>query len=52
MITCEKCSKILLTIQQSSELHVRGEVKLNILCQTCSHVNYIVLFEYKKKRGV
>lgn len=48
MICCEKCHKILLTIQQSTEISVRGEVTLNVLCQTCSHINYIVLFEYNK----
>jgi RNase P subunit RPR2 len=50
MITCERCSKVLLTIQESSELYVRGEVKLVVLCQSCSHVNYVVLYEYNKDR--
>jgi RNase P subunit RPR2 len=46
MIQCEKCHKVLLTIQQSSELYVRGEIQLVVLCQDCQHVNYISLFEY------
>jgi RNase P subunit RPR2 len=50
MICCSKCSKILMTIQESSELSVRGEVRLVVLCQSCSEVNYITLFEYNKKR--
>jgi RNase P subunit RPR2 len=50
VITCEKCSKVLMTIQESSELSVRGEVKLVVLCQSCSEVNYITLYEYNKKR--
>jgi RNase P subunit RPR2 len=52
VICCEKCKKVLLTIQESSELYVRGEVKLVILCQSCSHVNYIALFEYGTARRV
>lgn len=52
MITCEKCSKVLMTIQESSELHVRGEVRLVVLCQSCSNVNYINLFQYDKERKV
>jgi RNase P subunit RPR2 len=50
MVQCEKCNKILLTIQESDELHVRGEVKLVILCQSCNEVNYIPLYEYNKDR--
>jgi RNase P subunit RPR2 len=50
VIHCEKCKKILLTIQESEELHVRGEVKLVVLCQSCSEVNYITLYEYNKDR--
>jgi RNase P subunit RPR2 len=50
VITCEKCSKVLLTVQESSECHVRGEVTLVVLCQSCSNVNYIKLYEYNKDR--
>lgn len=50
MITCEKCHKVLLTIQESSECYVRGEVTLVVLCQGCSNVNYIKLYEYNKDR--
>jgi RNase P subunit RPR2 len=50
MMSCEKCSKILLTVQESSEISVRGEVTLVVLCQGCSHVNYIELYKYDKQR--
>ncbi|AYP68773.1 hypothetical protein BpsS36_00067 [Bacillus phage vB_BpsS-36] len=49
MICCEKCSRVLLTIQESSELSVRGEVKLVVPCQ-CKHINYVTLYEYNKNR--
>ena len=55
MITCEKCFKILMTVQESEEIYVRGEVQLNVFCQSCNTVNYIKLYEYNKdriKRGV
>jgi RNase P subunit RPR2 len=50
MMCCEKCHKVLLTVQESSELHIRGEVTLVVLCQGCSNVNYIELYKYDKKR--
>lgn len=50
MITCEKCNRVLLTLQHSSELYVRGEIRLVVICQECQHVNYIMLFEYGIER--
>lgn len=50
MIQCDKCKKVLMTIQESSELYVRGEVTLVVLCQGCDQVNYIKLYEYNKER--
>lgn len=52
MICCDKCKRVLGTVEHSSEINVRGEIKLNIFCQWCQEVKEIVLFEYKKKRGV
>jgi phage FluMu protein Com len=50
VITCQSCNKVLLSIQESSELHVRGEVTLVVLCQSCKEVNYIKLYEYNQDR--
>jgi len=46
MIQCEKCQRVLLVVQHSSEFYVRGEIRLVVLCQDCQHVNYVTLFEY------
>lgn len=50
MIYCTKCHKILMTIQESTYLEVRGEVTLVVFCQSCNEVNYINLFEYNEQR--
>lgn len=52
MICCNKCKRVLGTIEHSSEIYVRGEIQLNIFCQWCQKDNRIVLFEYKKERGL
>lgn len=49
MIMCEKCSKVLMTVRESEELSVRGEVTLVVPC-SCGEVNYIKLYEYNKNR--
>lgn len=51
MIQCEKCQRVLLVVQHSSEFYVRGEVRLVVLCQDCQHVNYVTLFEYGAGRN-
>lgn len=50
MIHCEDCKRILLTVQESPEIYVRGEVVLNVLCEKCQKVNRVVLYEYNKDR--
>jgi phage FluMu protein Com len=48
VINCEKCFKVLMTVQESSYLRVTGEVKLIVLCQSCQYVNHIELYKYDK----
>jgi phage FluMu protein Com len=50
MITCDKCSKVLLVVEDSKELQVRGVVVLKVLCQGCNHLNVIRLYEYDKSK--
>jgi hypothetical protein len=50
MITCDHCKRVLLSVLESTEIEVRGEVTLMIPCEGCKNVHHEYLYVYDKER--
>lgn len=50
MITCKHCSSVVGTMEESTELHVIGEIKLLLICPTCKQITEEKLYEYDRNR--
>lgn len=50
MIKCNNCGCVVGTLEESAELHVIGEMKINLICHKCKSWTSEMLFEYDIER--
>lgn len=50
MIKCQSCGTPVGQLQESTELHVIGEIAISLICHSCKEWTTEKLYEYDKNR--